>query len=267
MSTLKKRFITAIILLPIVLGLLFYGSLWLLAVVVSLVMLVCAWEWTKLIPINYIGYATLFILLIFLILAFSYKVFSYWLVVGMVIWLFILIAVLTYPESKKIWGKKWIVAAAGLVVLPLFAEGLSQIYLLTNGKQFLLYLLLLIWAADIGAYFCGKAWGEHKLIPQVSPGKSWEGVLGGIILALIIAALGYFWFSPGRFFIWMILALLTVLISILGDLFISVLKRRLGIKDTGAILPGHGGILDRLDSLIAAIPFFYFGLTNFSFGI
>jgi phosphatidate cytidylyltransferase len=114
----------------------------------------------------------------------------------------------------------------------------------------------------VGAYLVGKKWGKHKLIPQVSPGKSWEGALGGFILSMLIGALGYSYFHPVDMMAWFILAALTVTASMFGDLFISILKRRSHLKDTGALIPGHGGILDRLDSLLAGLPLFYFGITR-----
>lgn len=140
-------------------------------------------------------------------------------------------------------------------------------FFFTARKGITCLFAFLIWASDIGAYLAGKQWGKHKLIPKVSPGKSWEGVTGGVILAMIVATLGYYYFIPYSIYIWFGLALSTVVISIFGDLFISILKRRCQLKDTGNIIPGHGGILDRLDSLIAALPWFYFGLTYIPLGI
>lgn len=257
---LKHRVLTSILLVPLVLAMLFYGNPWLLAAVVFLILLMCGWEWTRLIALDALAYRLLFMLILaaaFWACAYGFK---HWLVLGLGFWLLILLAVLTYPASEKIWGKRAIVALAGLLLLPLFAQSLAALYQLPQGQWLLLYLLLLVWAADIGAYFSGKLWGKHKLIPRVSPGKSWEGVVGGTVLALIVSLAGYYWLRPEGLGRWLLLAFAIVLISILGDLFISMLKRRCQLKDTGAILPGHGGILDRLDSLIAALPFFYSGL-------
>ena len=123
-----------------------------------------------------------------------------------------------------------------------------------------------MWAADIGAYLVGKRWGHNKLIPKVSPGKTIEGSAGGVILALFVAVIGYFVFRPDSIVLWFLTALLTTLISILGDLLISLLKRRSHLKDSGHILPGHGGMLDRLDSSIAALPLFYIALSFLEIG-
>ncbi|MBI2785069.1 MAG: CDP-archaeol synthase, partial [Legionella longbeachae] len=190
----------------------------------------------------------------------GYLFFS-WLVLGLITWGLIIIAILTFPSSQTYWGSPVVVAVVCLLLLPLFVQSLIHLYFLPNGKALLVYLLFLIWISDTGAYLSGKLMGKHKLIPQVSPGKSWEGVLGGLILSMIIAWIGYYYFSPVATVHWFVLAFFTIIIAIFGDLFISILKRRCHLKDTGVIIPGHGGILDRLDSLIAALPLFYFGLT------
>ncbi|MDD1623055.1 MAG: phosphatidate cytidylyltransferase, partial [Methylococcaceae bacterium] len=141
------------------------------------------------------------------------------------------------------------------------------------GPEMTLYFLLVIWAADISAYFVGKKWGKDKLAPEVSPGKTVQGMYGALASALLcaIALRLYYGLSSlqtdeSQIAVLMsvdlvMLSILTVLISIYGDLFFSLVKRLKGVKDSGAILPGHGGILDRVDSLIAAAPFFYAGIT------
>ena len=130
-----------------------------------------------------------------------------------------------------------------------------------HGIMLLLYVFILVWVADSGAYFVGRKLGKHKLAPKVSPGKSWQGAIGGLVMAGIVAAI----FvnvaqqsltanvSSGAF---IGLSVATVAISILGDLTESMFKRQSGIKDSSHLIPGHGGILDRIDSLTAAVPFF-----------
>ena len=122
-----------------------------------------------------------------------------------------------------------------------------------------MYFLVLIWLADISAFFVGKKWGSTKLAPEISPGKTVVGMYGALVSGLVCAAIlsliyGFQLMIASDF---ILLSVLAVLISIYGDLFISVVKRQRGVKDSGSLLPGHGGILDRIDSLIAAIPFFY----------
>jgi phosphatidate cytidylyltransferase len=125
-----------------------------------------------------------------------------------------------------------------------------------------MYLLTLVWLADIGAYFSGRKFGRRKLAPTISPGKTWEGVYGGVGANLVWMLLIY-WLTDG-FEIglsqFLLIGVATVLISVVGDLFESILKREAGVKDSGKLLPGHGGILDRIDSMIAASPVFVSGL-------
>jgi phosphatidate cytidylyltransferase len=129
--------------------------------------------------------------------------------------------------------------------------------------------LLLIWIADIAAYFTGKKFGKDKLCPDISPGKTVEGMYGALASAIVTAiGLGlYYKFPLLNASDFVLLSVLTVLISIYGDLFFSLVKRQKGVKDSGTILPGHGGILDRIDSVIAAAPFFYAGIFLISKGI
>ncbi|KTD53280.1 phosphatidate cytidylyltransferase [Legionella santicrucis] len=256
-----QRLITALILAPLVLWLIFYGNQWILAGIVLIIYIAAGRESLQLIPIKKISTQVGFLLLLLFCLWGCGYLFPYWLALGLIIWGLIIVAILTFPNSQKYWGYPIIVATTCLLLLPLFLQSLVHLYGLPQGKELLVYLLFLIWASDSGAYFSGKIMGKHKLIPQVSPGKSWEGVIGGVVLSLIIAWGGDYYFKPIAQAHWFVLALCTIIIAIFGDLFISILKRRCHLKDTGAIIPGHGGILDRLDSLIAALPLFYFGLT------
>ena len=125
-----------------------------------------------------------------------------------------------------------------------------------------LYLLILIWAADITAYFVGKKYGTTKLAPEISPGKTLAGFYGALASAVVCGiALGLLYeYEPVMISDLVFISILTVLVSIYGDLFFSLVKRQAGLKDSGTLLPGHGGILDRIDSVIAATPFFYAGV-------
>jgi len=127
----------------------------------------------------------------------------------------------------------------------------------------------MVWVADIGAYVVGKLFGKHKLCPKVSPGKTWEGLLGAVLLSQGVIALGgmYFQVSIGKAWQWWGGSMFVVLISVFGDLTLSMLKRNKGMKDSGQLLPGHGGILDRIDGLLPAATFFaYFSIRLFSTG-
>ena len=256
----KQRLLTTLVLVPLVLLAIYYANAWILGAVVLLLVGLCGWEWLQLIPLTQLIYRFLFIVALFIALWACMQWLNYWLVVGLFLWGFILIAVLTYPASQSVWGNPIVVGASGLLLLPLLGNGLAALYLYPQGKDLIVYLLCLVWAADIGAYLMGKWCGQHKLIPRVSPGKTIEGALGGFLLAILVGIAGYFYFLPGNAVAWFLVTGATALISMLGDLFISMLKRRRNLKDTGQLIPGHGGVLDRLDSLIAALPLFYYGL-------
>ena len=116
-----------------------------------------------------------------------------------------------------------------------------------------------VWAADIGAYVTGRLIGRVKLAPQVSPGKTWEGVGGGVLLALAVAWVASAWLDLAPLPL-LAVAVPTALVSVIGDLTVSMLKRNIGLKDTGRLLPGHGGVMDRIDGLIAAVPAYAAGL-------
>lgn len=151
-------------------------------------------------------------------------------------------------------------AMAGFLVLVPAAIALGRLVSLTpNGQTLLLFLLVLIAAADVGAYFGGRRFGRHKLAPRVSPGKTVEGLGAGFAAAGLAAVAG----APllGLPVLpWLAVCLLVALVSVVGDLAESMFKRRAGLKDSGTLLPGHGGVLDRLDSLSAASPVFLLGL-------
>jgi phosphatidate cytidylyltransferase len=128
-----------------------------------------------------------------------------------------------------------------------------------SGSRLVLFVLALVWAADIGAFFAGRQFGRLKLAPRVSPAKTWEGVLGGMAAAAVVAAAGAWWFDLPRV-AFLSLCLAVTLVSIVGDLTESMFKRYAGMKDSGSLFPGHGGILDRIDSVTAAAPVFLLGL-------
>ncbi|MFC1749637.1 phosphatidate cytidylyltransferase [Pseudomonadota bacterium] len=155
---------------------------------------------------------------------------------------------------------------AGLLVLLATWVALTYIHASSEkGPYLLLFLLMLIWGADVGAYFAGRKFGQRKLAPNVSPGKTIEGVYGGIALSALVAVVGMFLFSiPLMDALWFIpLCFIVVIFSVLGDLLESLFKRRVGVKDSGTIFPGHGGVMDRIDSLTAAAPVFALGLSLF----
>ncbi|MGV3539707.1 MAG: phosphatidate cytidylyltransferase, partial [Rufibacter sp.] len=121
--------------------------------------------------------------------------------------------------------------------------------------QIILGIMFLIWASDTGAYAAGKSFGKHKLFPRISPGKTWEGWVGGVVLSLVVAYVLSLFYQDLALEHWLGMAVLVSIFGVLGDLVESMLKRSLGVKDSGTLIPGHGGILDRFDSLILVVPF------------
>lgn len=183
---------------------------------------------------------------------------------GSVIWAGIFCFMLRYRFSGQ-WttATKWLHLVTGLSLLWICATGLLFVHRhFDAGGWILLYTLTLVWVADIGAYFAGKRFGRNKLAPGISPGKTREGVIGGIACNLLWM-LCVFWFSGGwGMALWQFICIgiFTSAISVIGDLYESILKREAGVKDSGTLLPGHGGVLDRVDGVIAATPIFVFGL-------
>ena len=172
-------------------------------------------------------------------------------------WLSAFLTVRRYPLAG-ITPARWLPFIGPLLLI---ATTLAIYYLWLGHPWWLMYLFALVWVADSGAYFSGKAFGKHKLIPDVSPNKTIEGLVGGLALTVIvIAAVAYYRHLMGWHLVgFVMLSMVTVLASVLGDLFESLLKRQANIKDSGNLLPGHGGVLDRIDSILAAAPIFALG--------
>jgi phosphatidate cytidylyltransferase len=171
-------------------------------------------------------------------------------------WLVALVAVATFPRHFV----PPLVGALGVVVLLPSWLFIVRIHAVApNGPGLVMTLVAIVWAADIGAYFAGRWLGRTKLAPAVSPGKTWEGVLGGLLLAGAVAG-GGAWLLGVAVPSFVVLGVATSLVSVLGDLTQSMFKRNVGLKDSGRLLPGHGGVLDRIDSLTAAVPLYAAGL-------
>lgn len=257
-----QRLISTLILIPLVLFAIYFSNYWFFASTIFLLMLICGYEWAHLVPINCSTQKLLFLLVLSFLFFASYFLYAYWLFLGLFLWAFIAYAEIKFPERQSLWAYPIFVVVMAAILLPLFAHSLILIFLAPQGRASLVYLLFLVWAADIGAYLVGKRWGQHKLIPAVSPGKTFEGLAGGSALGILVA-LGAFHFFDVNPVCWFAAAFTIIVISLIGDLAISMLKRRIDVKDTGHLIPGHGGILDRLDSLIAAAPLFYCWLLIF----
>ncbi len=278
---LKQRIITALILAPAAISAIFYLPITYFATLLMVIIAIGAWEWARFMGITntlqrlaYAAVTTMLVALLwfllpvddswFLVSGVQHEITSIlWL--GVMWWLFAAVLMLSYPKSNVFWAKNnFIIAVFGW--LTLVPTWLAFMVLRTNnymidefqGAQLLMYLFMLVWSADVGAYFVGKSFGKHKLMPNVSPGKTIEGFLGGVICAAIltvVVGLSLEWTSE-RYITALLVTLLITTISVLGDLTESMFKRQAGVKDSGTILPGHGGILDRIDSLTATAPVF-----------
>ncbi|MDH0747531.1 phosphatidate cytidylyltransferase [Pseudomonas sp. GD03842] len=258
---LKQRIITALILAPLALCGFFLLEGGYFALFIGVVVALGAWEWARLAGFESasirVGYAVVVAVLLFLL--YLLPGLAPWLLVAALLWwLTATWLVLTYPESSDHWSSVLCKLVIGLLILLPAWQGLILLKLAPSGNGLILAVMVLVWGADIGAYFSGKAFGKRKLAPKVSPGKSWEGLYGGLVACLLITAavgIGRGWSVPEIIFA-LLCAAIVVLVSVVGDLTESMFKRKAGVKDSSNLLPGHGGVLDRIDSLTAAIPVF-----------
>lgn len=260
---LKQRIFTALLLIPIFIFLVIELPPIAFCILTGLFVILGAWEWSYFMGVKKFGRSLIYpgVLTLLMILALAVPVTTVlFMAVGW--WLIALLLVVSYPKTKVLWSKSiiWRSLMGALVLVPCWLA-VNYIRNAPNGIYVLLFLFVLIWGADIGAYFVGRAWGKRKLAPAVSPGKSWEGLAGALVATLLIALVALVSFKV-PYFMWLyalLLVIVTVLFSVLGDLFESMLKRNAGLKDSGRLLPGHGGVLDRIDSLTAAAPVFTVG--------
>lgn len=171
-------------------------------------------------------------------------------------WLLAFVTLRSYPRDFSV---PWTIAAGTATLIPAWGL-LAWLHSETvDGPALILVLLAIVWSADSGAYFVGRAIGRHKLAPSVSPGKTWEGVIGGLATAAVVGAATGFLTEEGMLRVaWVAAA--TAALSVVGDLNVSMFKRNAGLKDSGRLLPGHGGVLDRADSVTAAVAMFVLGL-------
>jgi phosphatidate cytidylyltransferase len=263
---LKQRIITggALVIL-VVLSVLFLPSVAFAFLAAAVMLGIGGWEWAKLAGLSDFIQQLLFIVALLLFaLAIYLSLDTFWTslaVLGLVVWTGILYLLTIYHQGTLIYqNNKWILPAMAFPVLLIAWSAL--LILQQYNAEMLLYLVLLIAVADSSAYFAGKRFGKNKLAPRLSPGKTLEGMLGAIAGSAVWALLGAIYFDLGSsnwpFFV--LLSVVSAILSIAGDLFESLLKREASQKDSGTILPGHGGILDRIDSLLAALPFFTTGV-------
>nr|WP_320166822.1 phosphatidate cytidylyltransferase [uncultured Methylophaga sp.] len=266
---LKQRLITAAILIPLVVWAIFASSLVTFTTLIAAVAILAAWEWHQMIGIKSPTMRVMLVIDLIVVLYLSITQINPYFVIsiGIIIWLLATLTILAYSNNSLserlsyLFKNKIFGAISSILILTVFVVSAVTLKTFSETGAFLFFFVMVtVWLADTGGYFAGKRFGQHALARSVSPNKTWEGVAGAIVLASIWAAAFYSVTSPSTitWFEWMLISIATVASSIIGDLFESLYKRAFSVKDSGNLLPGHGGILDRIDSLLAAVPIFTF---------
>lgn len=259
---MRTRIFTALVLAAVLVAVLLYGPAWSARALFGLFIAAGAWEWSAFLGANSRAARLAYVLLVALaatsarLLLADSGDFTRFMQLSACWWVVAMFWVALAPQRVEVWSA----ALAGLLSLvPTWVALTRLAELWPRGAQWVLFILSLAFAADTGAYFVGRAFGRVKLAPRVSPGKSWEGVIGGMALAGLVSLAGGIWFGlPAQSFV--PLCLLAAAFSVVGDLTESMLKRASGLKDSGRLFPGHGGVLDRVDSVLAATPIMCAGL-------
>jgi len=266
---LKARLISAAIMVPLVVGgVLYLPDTW-FALILGIILTAGAWEWSRLIPFSgtaaqlaYTAVIALFLWLLWMAGTERYISMLLWAAFLWWLWVLFWLSRPTAIQSSTLTATILKMSAGVLVILPTWAALVSLRVNEHNGPLLVLIMLVLVWLADSGAYFAGRQWGRNKLAPDISPGKTREGVYGGLLVSVVFAAIagGFYSQSVKWTLAFMLVALVAVMFSVAGDLLESLMKRQCGVKDSGNIIPGHGGILDRIDSLTAASPMYLLGI-------
>lgn len=266
---LLQRVLTALLLAPLVIGLVVFAPTGWFAAVVSVTFLAALWEWAALSGVRRTASRLVLLALAAVIFAGLWHLHvtaaaAAIVLAGVAWWIAVCVWLRHFSfAAAPTPGNRAFKLAAGLcVMVPAWMALIAVHSRAPQGQWWTLVALFIVWAADIGAYFSGRAFGRRKLAPQISPGKTWAGAWGALVAGLILM-LGGAWLLDvrgGALIALGVLALATVAASIVGDLLESLMKRHAGVKDSGTLFPGHGGLMDRLDSVFAALPVFAAGL-------
>lgn len=267
---LKARILTATFFILFVVACIFFLPPTGFAIISGLFFIYALWEWTKLAGLKSMTYRVSCLVLmpigviagLFLIQWLQRGLFfELFPSLALAFWCLVPFFLYYFPKGERYWKSKTLGIIAGLFVLAPSWIALNYLRNTDPMPIWVLYVMVLVWVADIAAFFAGRRFGKHKLAPLISPGKSWEGVGGALLATIIISGIAYSFLKPPMALgFWLGLNLLTVIFSVVGDLFESAFKRVRQVKDSGSLLPGHGGLLDRIDSLTAALPIFAMGL-------
>jgi phosphatidate cytidylyltransferase len=261
-SGLKQRIVTALVIAALIVAVLSAMPPQVVFVAIAIVILAGAWEWAAFGQIKHPAGRAVYTVVVGAALYWSWQRTAttegllQFLQGACLWWVMAFLWILVMPK----YGSRFSAVFAGLLVLVPAAIALARLAAIEpNGNWLLLYLLVLIAAADVGGYFGGRRFGRYKLAPAISPGKTWEGFAAGMLASVAVAAIAAPLFDQ-PVIAWVALGLLVALISVVGDLVESLFKRKVGLKDSSGLLPGHGGVLDRIDSHTAAAPVFLLGL-------
>ena len=270
---LKQRILTGLVLAPIMIGGIFYLPMMQFMVFIGVITALGAWEWANLSGIqNKLGrvaYTAVISIILYGLWYFDLDQNSNLLYVAFAWWLSAFVLVRTHPKFKAIWSGTVPRLLMGLIILLPMWMGFVQIKSYPNSGYLIIFVMFIVWGADVGAYFAGRTFGKHKLAPNVSPGKTWEGVYGGIVTTTLVAFIAGLMLQDTIHMDltikqWSLLFAATFVVtavSVVGDLVESMMKRHRGIKDSSNLLPGHGGVMDRIDSMTAALPVFALALS------
>lgn len=259
---LKQRVITAIILAILLLSALFLLPVSGWAVLVVLLVMQGAWEWSKLAKMNaalaagflaFMMTSALAMVLISVVLHTQQKYLFQIVIYGVAAVFWLIVVPVWFKQGWKIFNPYLLAGVGWIVLIP---TGMAMLDLRAEMPQpwWLLGVMGMVWMADISAYFAGRKFGRHKLAPNISPGKTWEGVAGALVGVMIYVGLLMLVSGMSLHYSLFLFAMAGVVLSVLGDLFESAIKRQAGVKDSGALLPGHGGLLDRIDALTSTLP-------------
>lgn len=264
----RTRILTAIVLLIAFTADLFFASLDVFALVLGLIVAASAWEWSRLVGVRNENAQTAYgaivglVALICLYLPLSEPFIRWVMLVCVLFWLSVPIAFYLVPVLTPFERSNAVLLVSGAVLFTIAALAIQYLHSQAEHASpfLLLYALSIVWLMDVGAYVSGRRFGKHKLAPLISPGKTWEGVWGGVavtLLVLLIVLLFVDW-SAGVTLRVIVATVLAAAASVIGDLYESRIKRAAGRKDSSRLLPGHGGVLDRIDGVLAALPVFAF---------
>jgi len=269
---LWKRVITAIVLALLAIFFIFFQPTESLMYALLLVSFIAGWEWARLAGLIQPFFKLLYSLIISSLVYLSWlllpdypHLFEPVMLVSIAWWVIVVYILIMRVPEKDTQSVSWKKVFMGLITLVPAVMALIHVHQFTDGGYWLFFVLSIIWVADIGAYFSGRRFGKHKLAPHLSPGKTREGLYGGLLATqgYSLIAGWYFQLPVSSIILLQLISLVATLLSVAGDLFISLLKRERGIKDSGTILPGHGGILDRIDSITSSAPLFALLLHKF----